>query len=103
MRVFLTGCQYKGDLVDIQLSGRRLEAKQLSINVEVKNDFYLLKVFYSFVIFAPNNVPYASYGGMIAQNKFSGFYYEDAHRIIYNSNYIIYGLNKITLSPGEAI
>ena len=103
MRVFLTGYEYKGELVDIQISGRRLEARQLTINIEVENDFYLLRVFYSFVIFAPSNVPYASYGGLIAQNGFSGFYYEDAHRIISNANYILYGLNKITLSGGEAI
>ncbi len=89
--------------MDIQISGRRLEAKQLTINIEVKNDFYLLRVFYSFLVFSPKNVPYASYGGLIAQNKFSGFYYEDAHLIIYNANYILYGLNKITLSGGEAI
>ena len=103
MRVFLTGYEYKGDSVDIQISGRRLEGRQLSISIEVEGNFYLQRIFYSFVVFAPSNVPYASYGGLIAQNGFSGFYYEDAHRIIYNTNYILYGLNKVTLTGGEPI
>jgi hypothetical protein len=103
IRVFLTGYEYKGSLIDIQVTGRKLEARQLSISIFVENDFYLLKVYYSYVVFAPTNIPFASYGGIIAQNQFSGFYYEDAHRIIYNANYIIYGLNKITLSAADPI
>jgi len=103
IRVFLTGYEYKGSLIDIQVTGRKLEARQLSVSIFVENDFYLLKVYYSYVVFAPTNIPFASYGGIIAQNQFSGFYYEDAHRIIYNTNYIIYGLNKITLSAADPI
>lgn len=98
VRVFLTGYEYKGPLIDIQLSGRRIEARQLSVVIDVENEFYLHRVEYSYIIFAPSNIPFASYGGLIAQNDFSGFYYEDTHRIIYKTNYVLYGLNKITLS-----
>lgn len=55
----------------------------------------------SYVIFSPQAIPFASYGGLTAEIGFQGIVHTNVHTIIHQTNYILAGISKFKSALNE--
>ena len=52
----------------------------------------------SYIIFSPAKASFSSYGGMLDQDNFKGIYYTNVRKIIYKTDYFLYGFSMLTFN-----
>ena len=94
-RAFLNGIKVNPsntNTLDVGVEARQTEEKRLPVKVRVGQNLELNTLWFSFIIFSPNEVEFASYGGGYSRQNFKGIQHYSVHRSIPGLKFPIYGL-----------
>jgi len=96
-RVFLNGFAVNDGCkgYQIQIDAQDIKQNSFTVSVATGSQTDLKKVYFSYIIFNPSEVPFASYGGSVSKSAFTGISYQDISNSIYYNNLILQGLVKV--------
>lgn len=104
VRAFLIGYGFNSlSKTDLQITPIKLEEQLLTVSVTAGSGIALNNVQFSYIIFAPSQLPFASYGGSGQKNTFQGVVSTDIHRTVYQSQYKFYGISALTLQDSSSV
>ena len=105
IRVFLNGftLEAKSGALQISVSPINLQNTTLTFKITLGKTTMINSVALSWVAFSPASANFASYGGQISQNQYSGSVSSDISSSIYKSEYTIYGLTLLSITSGKGI
>lgn len=103
IRVFLNGftLNSKSGALQLSVSPTDLQATNLTIKVTMGSLTIIDSIALSWVAFSPTTASFVSYGGQVSQNKYSGSKSQDISSTIFRANYVLYGLNLISIISGQ--
>ena len=58
-------------------------------------------IWLSYIIFSPATAGFSSYGGMIDKDNFSGAFYTNVRKIIYQTNNFLFGVSRLAFQAGQ--
>jgi hypothetical protein len=85
------------------VSPTNLQDTKLTFRVTLGKTTVLNSIALSWLAFSPSSASFASYGGQINQNQYSGSVSSDISSSIYQSQYTIYGLTLLSINSGKGI
>lgn len=89
--------------MQVSVSPTNLQNSRLTFKVTLGKTTIINSIALSWVAFSPSTASFASYGGQISQNQYSGSVSSDISSSIYQSQYTIYGLTLLSILSGKAI
>lgn len=97
-RPFINGVGISADskAMQVQIEARSVQQSSVVFAVTTGPDTAVSAIHFSYIVFNPQNVPFASYGGSVFRNGFTGSGYQNIASGLQASNYIIYGLVRIS-------
>ena len=104
-RVFINGfdLDQKSAALQVSLSPTNLLGTNLTIKATMGPMTVINRISLSWLAFSPATASFASYGGQISLNRYSGSQSQDISRTIHQSKYTIYGMNLISITSGKGI
>jgi len=89
--------------LQVSVSPINLQNSKLTFRVTLGKTTIINSVALSWIAFSPSTASFASYGGQINQNQYSGSVSSDISSSIYQSQYSIYGITLLSILGGKAI
>jgi hypothetical protein len=89
--------------LQVSVSPTNLQNTKLTFKVTLGKTTVINSVALSWIAFSPSTASFASYGGQINQNQYSGSVSSDISSSIYQSQYSIYGITLLSILSGKAI
>ena len=84
--------------MDIEIEANQVMNNKISVVIHIGANSNVKEVWFSYIVFSPSSIPFASYGGIAAEVNFEGTIYSSISTIIYYSENIIFGLSKFKFS-----
>ena len=96
--MYLTGCCTDGKIFDCKIVGKNFTPTHLSVAASVGSQAKpsSANITFSYIIFSPAKASFSSYGGMIDQSNLLGPYNTNVRKIIYKTDYFLYGFSMLT-------
>ena len=97
--MYLTGCSADGGVFDCKIVGTKFTPSVLTIAASVGVQHGTVRtstISLGYIIFSPAKASFSSYGGMLDQDNFKGIYYTSVRKIIYKTDYFLYGFSRLT-------
>jgi hypothetical protein len=98
IRVFINGYDVSSNTVQLSVTPTNLQSTKLTIKITVGAKTSLKRIWLSWLAFSPSTASFGSYGGQVSQSKYSGSVSSDITNSLYQTPYVFYGLNLISLS-----
>ena len=105
--MYLTGCCTDGKVFDCKIVGKEFTPTHLSVAASIGSQTRAqsANITFSYIIFSPAKASFSSYGGMIDQESLQGSYHTNVRKIIYKTDYFLYGFSMLTFdcSSGQNV
>jgi hypothetical protein len=89
--------------VQLSVSPTNLQGTKLTVKITVGSKTSLARIWLSWLAFSPSAASFGSYGGQVSQSKYSGSVSNDISNSLYQTPYVFYGLNLISLSNSQPL
>ena len=100
--MYLTGCCTDGQIFDCKIVGKEFTPNLLSVTASIgpktNSNIMQTNISLSYIIFSPAKASFSSFGGMIDEQNFKGVYHTNVRKVIYKTDYILYGFSMLTFS-----
>jgi hypothetical protein len=103
IRVFINGFDVSSNVVQLSVSPTNLQGNKLTIKITAGSTTGLRGIWLSWLAFSPSTASFGSYGGQVSQSKYSGSVSSDISNSLYQSPYVLYGLNLLSLSASQPL
>jgi hypothetical protein len=103
IRVFINGFDVSSSTVQISVSPTNLEGTKLTIKITTGAATGLRSIWLSWLAFSPSTATFGSYGGQFSKSRYSGSVSSDISNSLYQSQYVLYGINLISLSQSKPL
>jgi len=103
IRVFINGFDFASNTLQISVSPTNLQGSRLTIRITTGATNALRGIWLSWLAFSPSTASFGSYGGQVSQTKYSGAVSSDISNSLYQTPYLLYGLNLLSLTASQAL
>ena len=103
IRVFINGFDVASDTLQISVSPTNLQGSRLTIRITTGGATVLRGIWLSWLAFSPSTASFGSYGGQVSQSKYSGSVSSDITNSLYQTPYLLFGLNLLSLAASRAL
>lgn len=103
IRVFINGFDVSSSGLQISVSATNLEGSRLTVKINVGATTGLRTVWLSWLAFSPSTAAFGSYGGQVSQTQYSGSASSDITNSLYQTPYLLYGVNLLSLTGSKPL
>ena len=97
--MYLTGCSAGAGIFECKIVGTKFTPNMLTVAASVGVEHGTVRtstISLSYIIFSPAKASFSSYGGMLDQDNFKGIFNTNVRKIIYKTDYFLYGFSMLT-------
>ena len=90
-------------MLQLATAPANLQGKRLTIGISIGPQTTIRRLWISYIAFCPSTASFVSYGGQISQRKFAGSVSSDISNSLYQTPYVLIGLNLLSLGSTQPI